>query len=160
MAQLGQTFDANGVAPATPMELIPPGDYTVEIVNSEMRDTKDGAGKYLWLEMDIVDGPCAKRKLWDRLNLVNGNSQAQEIAQRALSAICHAVGQMQVNDSEQLHHRPLKATVKVRPARGEYGASNEIRGYQPASGAPRPQQAQTGAPAAAKSAAPWKRNAA
>ena len=86
---------------------------------------------------------------------MNPNSQAQEIAQRALSAICHATGQMQVTDSEQLHNKLMKVTVKVRPAKGEYAASNEIRGYAASGGAARPSSQP-----AAKASAPWKRNAA
>lgn len=177
MAALNQTFDANSVAPSAPMEVLPPGKYPVQIVNSEMRSTKDNKGQYLWLELDILDGQFQGRKLWDRLNLVNGNQQAVEIAQRALSAICHATGQMAVSDSEQLHYKPMLATVKVKPAgpdnQGVHReAQNEVRGYEamaaPAASYPAPRQ-QTQAPvqAAAKPAAqaaastpPWRRTAA
>lgn len=172
MASLGGNFDASGVAPKEAFEVIPPGDYPVMIVASEMKDTKDGQGKYLWLELDITDGPCAGRKLWDRLNLVNRNAQAVEIAERTLSAICHAVGVLNVSDSEQLHGRAMVAKVKVKPAKGEYEASNEIAAYSaPAGGAvaprpaaaPRPANTSTApaaAPAAAKPAGgapPWRK---
>ncbi len=136
MAQLGGTFDASQVDPSQPHETLPPGDYRVQIVNSEMRATKTGTGQYLWLEMDILDGPLAGRKLFDRLNLVNPNRQAEEIAQRTLSAICHAVGRMQVADSEELHFKPLLVKVAV----GKTGY-NETKGYKPvanAAPAPRP----------------------
>lgn len=169
MASLGQTFDANGVEPNAPAEIIPPGKYPVQIVNSEMRATKDGNGQYLWLEIDIIDGQFRNRKLWDRLNLVNGNQQTAEIAQRTLSAICHATGQMQVSDSEQLHARPMLATVKVRPAGPDRSgtmrdAQNEVRGYEPLSGQAPAAVARAPAPQAPKPAAsavpPWKRTAA
>ena len=64
-----------------------------------MRPTKDGGGQYLWLELDVLEGPLAGRKLFDRLNLVNASAQTVEIAQRTLSAICHATGRLQVQDS-------------------------------------------------------------
>ena len=134
MANLGN-FDATQVQPNQPFEVIPGGKYPVQIVASEMRPTKDGSGQYLWLEEEIIDGEFKGRKLWDRLNLSNHNAQAVEIAERALSAICHAVGELHVADSEQLHFKPMVATVRVRPARDQYEASNEIRGYEPMSGA-------------------------
>ena len=135
MAALGQNFDATQVAPSAPMETVPPGDYVVQIINSEMKSTKDNTGQFLWLEMDIIDGEFQGRKLWDRLNLVNNNAQAVEISQRALSAICHSTGVLNVQDSEQLHFKPMVASVKVKPPKGEYDASNEIKGYKPLNGA-------------------------
>lgn len=173
MAQLGATFDATAVDPSAPFEVIPAGKYPVQIVASDMRPTKDGSGSYLWLELEILDGEQKGRKVYDRLNLDNQNQQAVEIAQRALSAICHATGKLHVSDSEDLHYIPMVATVRVRPGRvvdgKEYSASNEVRGYEPANGAApaRPAAAPVArpaavaaAPAAAPKAAPWKRNAA
>lgn len=169
MANLGGTFDASQVEPNQPFEVIPPGDYRVQITASSMETTKDGQGQYLKLELEVIEGSQAGRKLFDRLNLVNQNQQAVEIAQRTLSAICHAIGVMSVNDSEQLHMRPMMAKVKVSPERNvngkTYGPSNEIGGYKPAGGA-QPQQQKAFTPggntggAAASGTPPWKRNAA
>jgi hypothetical protein len=170
MAQLGTTFDATQVQPNQPFEVIPPGKYVVQIVASEMKPTNNGNGQYLWLEMDIIDGEHATRKLWDRLNLVNPNQQAVQIAERTLSAICHATGQLHVSDSEDLHFKPMIATVKVRPPRTDNGksfeASNEIRGYEPTAGSVAPvAQAQRPAPVAtapkptpvSSAAPPWRK---
>jgi hypothetical protein len=115
MASFGHTFDASTVDPTTPFEVLPPGQYRVQIVNSEMRVTKDGLGQYLYLELDVLEGTYAGRKLYDRLNLVNANPEAVEIAQRNLSALCRAAGKMQVSNSEQLHLIPIRVDVKVRP---------------------------------------------
>jgi hypothetical protein len=139
MAYLGATFDAHSIEPNTPFEVIPAGKYHVQIVNSEMRDTKVGTGQYLWMELAIIDGPHANKRLFERLNLVNSNEKAVEISQRMLSAICRATGQMSVTDSEQLHHKSMVATVKVRPAGPDKGgvmreAANEIGGYEPMDG--------------------------
>lgn len=109
-----------------------------------MRPTKDGRGQYLYLELDILDGQFAGRKLFDRLNLVNDNPDTVDIAKRALSSICRATGQMQVKDSEQLHLIPMIADVRVRPPKGQYGESNSIR-YLPRNAAA---PATTAAPAA------------
>ncbi len=136
MAYLGMNFDANSVAPATTFEVLPAGKYEVQIVQSEMKTTKDGHGSYLHLEMAILSGEHANRKLFDRLNLINNNQQAVEIAQRTLSAICHAIGVMNVDDSEKLHFKPMLVDVKVKPAgpdkQGVHReAQNEVKGYFP-----------------------------
>jgi len=127
MANLGTTFDASTVDPTQPFEVLPPGKYVVQIVASEMRVTKDGQGRYLWLELDVLEGDCAGRKLFDRLNLINNSPATVEFAQRTLSAICRATGRMQVQDSEDLHLVPMLADVKVQPPKNGYGESNSIR---------------------------------
>jgi hypothetical protein len=164
MAQLNQDFDASTVEPAAAFELLPPGNYVVRIVQSEMRATKAGDGQYLWLEMDILDGPHQGRKLWDQLNLVNPKQQTVDIAQRTLSAICHAVGQMQVADSEQLHFRAMQVTLAVEfdsrdkhLAPEERRKQNKIKGYTPMAASPSPRAgapAPNAAPAAPRLAAP------
>jgi hypothetical protein len=168
MAQLGGTFDANEVQPQQAFDVLPPGDYKVQIVQSDMVQNKAGTGQYLWLEMDIVDGQHQGRKLWDRLNLVNPNQQAQEIAQRQLSAICHAIGQLSVQDSEELHFKTLVAQVKVKPRQDTGENTNEVKGYKPVDGqqqaAPaagqqkkQPETAGAGSNKGGGSTPPWKR---
>jgi hypothetical protein len=127
MASFGQTFDASSVEPSSSYDVLPPGKYLGQIVASEMRPTKDGTGQYLYLEVDILEGQYAGRKLFDRLNLVNANPDTVEIAKRTLSSICRAVGKMQVSNSEQLHLIPMTLDVRVRPPKGLYGESNSIR---------------------------------
>ena len=160
MANLGATFDATTVEPTTPFEPLPPGRYIVQIVASEMRSTRDGSGQFLWLELDVIEGEHLGRKLWDRLNLINPNAQAVEIAQRTLSAICHAAGKLQVQDSEELHLIPMLADVKVQPPRNGYDASNKVR-YLPLEQAPTPAPAAAVRPApqatARPASPPWKK---
>lgn len=161
MAFIGGTFDASSVEPSAPFEIIPAGDYRVQITNSSMESTKAGTGSFLKLELEIMDGQQAGRKIFDRLNLDNPNAQAVEIAQRTLSAICHAVGVLTVSNSEDLHLRPMTAKVKVVERKDRAGeVSNEIGGYRP-DGSTAPSGAtQNAAATAAASAPPWKRNAA
>lgn len=169
MAHFGATFDATTVEPSKPIELLPPGRYVVQIVASEMRATKDGQGQYLWLELDVLEGEFQGRKLFDRLNLVNNNPTTVEIAQRTLSAICHATGRMQVQDSEELHLAPMTADVRVQPSKTEgYGPANTLRylplerpGQQAAAPTRPVAPAKPSAPAARPSGAtpPWRKNA-
>jgi len=133
MAVFGGVFDAKQVDPnKAAFEVFEPGSYPVMIVKSEMQPTKDGGGQFLYLELDILDGPHKGKKLFDRLNLVNNGPKketTEAMAQRTLSQICHAVGVLECTDSEQLHMKPMMAEVVVQPAKGQYEASNAIKKY-------------------------------
>lgn len=124
MAQLN--FDASRVEPATGFETVPAGWYNVMVDQSEMKPTNDGAGTRLNVRYVILDGPLQGRKLFQGFNLQNANAQAVEIAYKQLSALAHAVGHLQVGDSSELHNRPLKIKVKVKPAEGKYDEQNDV----------------------------------
>jgi hypothetical protein len=147
-------FDANVIEPSAPREVIAPGKYKAVITKSEERPTKAQTGSMLVLTCQIIEGPHNGVTLMDRLNLNNPNKTTEEIAQRTLSAICRAVGVMMPNESSDLHDKPLMITVKVKPADGQYAASNEISGYEPCGDG-----AAVAAPAVNSGAAtpPWKR---
>jgi hypothetical protein len=159
MAAIG-FFDASQVQPGGSYEVVPAGEYRAILVDSVMENTKSGSGQFLKLTLQIIDGPHAGVTLFDRLNLVNANPKAVEIAQRTLSAICHAVGVLQVQDSAQLHNRPLVARVAYKEGGepdgrgGVYGPSNEIKTYKAISQAA-PQQAPVQQPAFQQSAAAY-----
>lgn len=155
MAQLGAF---NPAEVQDDREIIPAGNYLAHIIESELAWTRSG-GQMLKLTWEIIDGPLAKRRVWDNLNIVNANSQAQQIAERSLKRICDAVGFAGVlTNSEQLHLKPVLLTVAVRPPEGEYGEQNTVKGYKPASGgvtavgAPAP----SAVPSAAPATMPWK----
>lgn len=151
MANLGN-FNASEIEPQGSFEPIPAGWYTAMIVDSEMKPTKNGTGEYLQLRLDIIDGDHQGRVLFDRLNLNNQNQTAVEIAQRQLSAICRSVGVMQPQDSSDLHDKPLRVKVAIRPAGNGYEASNEVKAYEPAQGGSAPA---AGAAAPASGKKPW-----
>jgi len=134
MAELN--FDAESIEPLGNFEPIPLGEYLVVISSSEIKETKGGKGKYLQFTYDVVDGEYKNRKIFDRLNIVNESKPAQEMAQRALSAICRAVGILHPKNSEDLHDKPLIVKVGIRAAQGEYQASNVVKGYKKADGSP------------------------
>lgn len=128
-------FNSQGISPQIAFDPVPAGWYTAHITGSELKPTKSGEGGYLELKMVVCEGDFANRVIYDRLNLYNTNETAREIAQRTLSAICHATGVFVIEDSQQLHGIPLQVKVSVRPAQGENTATNEVKGYRYANGA-------------------------
>ncbi len=124
-------FDARTVAPDTGVqEALPAGWYNVMIDQSEIKPTKANDGNYLELRFKVLDGAHVGKSVFGRLNLRNANPTAQEIGYKQLSAVAHAVGVLMIQDSSQLHNIPLKIKLKVRPARDDYEASNDITAYK------------------------------
>ena len=152
-------FNAADVEPQGSFEPIPAGWYSAMITDSEFKATKNGNGEYLQLRLDVIEGEHEGRVLFDRLNLNNPSQTAVEIAQRQLSAICRAIGVMTPSDSSELHDRPLKVKVSIRPAGNGYEASNEIKAYDSAEGAANPSagKSEQGPSHIGASKKPWQR---
>jgi hypothetical protein len=141
---------------------LPAGIYSVEITNSEIKDLKSGNGTGLALEFTIIDPEkYANRKVWQTLNLVHTNEQAQQIGQSQLSSLCRAVGIEVLEDTDELFQRVLKISTKITPAKGDYAARADVKDYMPA-GAKMPSPSpQAAAPAPQKAATPpWARKSA
>lgn len=128
MSQLNYKPDFND-AQENQYDPLPAGDYIVVIESSEMCDTKSGEGQYLKLGYQVIDGKFKGRKLFENLNLVNKNQQAEQIARRALNAICAAVDLPHVDDSAQLHNIPLSIKVGTRNS-DDYGPQNVIKQHR------------------------------
>jgi len=112
-------------------DCVPAGWYNVMVDETEMKPTKDGSGAYLQVRFTVLDGQYVNRKVFTRMNLQNSNPTAQEIAYKQLSALCHAVNVLQLQDSVQLHGLPLKVKVKVRKdSTGQYEDQNEVTAYK------------------------------
>jgi hypothetical protein len=148
-------FDANTVEPSSGFSPIPAGKYVAVITDDEMKDTRDGLGRYLQLTFEIIEGEYSGRKLWTRLNLENANMEAVKIARADLSAICRAVNVMQLKDSVELHNLPMVITVRLKKNKETDEMQNEIKGYESKQAyAP---GATASAPAAQTATAPWAR---
>lgn len=157
MANLGGTYQA-GNETMSDRSALPPGEYLAQIVKSEWKDARKEGNRYINLEFEVVDGEAKGRRFWSMLNLVNANTTAVEMAQRELNSICHAIGKLSVNDTEELHHIPMLVKLKVEEKDG-YEAQNRVVTYKPANGGAAPAPAGSAAtPAQTASATrkpPW-----
>lgn len=149
-------FNAENVEPNEPRDPVPAGWYKAVITSSEEKPTKAQTGSYLQMQIEIIEGEHAGRKVFDRLNLNNPNSTAVEIAQRTLSSICRAIGVMTPRQSADLHDKPMMVKIKVKPGDANYSASNEIADYAATN---KSQSADTSGAGGGGSSAtpPWKR---
>ena len=156
------SFDASTVAPQAPTGPIPAGVYLAHCIESDVGPLKSGNGTGLKMTFEILDGQYKNRKVWENLNIQHTSEETQRIAQSQLSALCHAVNVIKLEDTAALHFKPVKIKVTVREAQGQYQASNNIKGYESAGGAtpsfvPAPSEAAAAAAPAASKTPAWAR---
>lgn len=136
MPDLGGTFNPGDHEPRKDFEPLPAGWYAAMITESEIKDTSKGDGQYLRFKITIDSNQhpeIGARVVFDRLNLWNPNTTTVDIAQRTLAAICEAVGHTgELTDSDALNNRRLAIKLVVKPASGNYSASNEVKAYESA----------------------------
>lgn len=174
MAKLDSVFNSEDVPAREEFTPVPPGTYTAMVVASELKDTKKG-GQMIVLELDIMDGEHAGRKLFERLNIKNDNAKAVDIAFRTLGEIVKAVGKTTIKDTDELHNKRLAIEVRVDPPQPYIdkdgkeqpgSAQNSIKKFLPVSGAVSTPKAATQSPSVAatveskagdNSVPPWKR---
>jgi len=122
-------FKASEVPEDESFSIIPAGEYSAQIIQSEMKDTKAGTGMFLEMRVQLLDEPYTGRLVFERLNLVNPNETAVKIAQRTLADICEACGLDEVEESEELHGIEFKIKLAIDPPKGDFPESNKIKKY-------------------------------
>lgn len=160
-------------------ELLPAGWYTAQVTESEIVPLKSGMGQALKLTFEVLSEGYRNRKVWARLNVQHrGSPQAEQIAQQQLRELCESIGVVRMQDTVELHNKPVQIKVKIRKDdSGQYEDQNEVTGFKPAGagqpiagGIPQrasvpPANAPVAGPAAAPAAAagstpPWAKRAA
>ena len=118
--------------------MLPAGKYVVQIVESEMRVTSNGMGQFLWLMLDVLEGPYTGRKVFDQLNLVNQNPDHRR--DRAARAVSDLPCDRQDAGLRQRGTAPIPMTIQVtvKPPKNGYGERNAIRYLVPAQGTAKP----------------------
>ena len=135
MAKLPSAFNSNEHEKMDDYTAIDAGNYPAMIHRSEMKDTKakkEGRariGSYLELRFRILSGKFKNRVVFARLNLVNENPVAVELANKELATICEAAGKVVIEDSQELHGIPMTISVTKTPATANSPERNEIKGY-------------------------------
>lgn len=129
MAQLGNAFDSGQHDDMNNFDPIPAAEYTAQVTGSDVKATKDKTGKYIALEFTVLTGEFKGRKIWQNLNIVNKNPVTVEIAEKELATLCRAVGKSVIQDTQELHGKPMLMKVRIVPAKGQYPPKNAPTGY-------------------------------
>jgi hypothetical protein len=155
-------FNAENVNPneGTGFQIIPKGNYLMLIEKTEINESEDKTALYFKAQVSIVDGPYERQKLFPRITLQHPNETAQRIGQSQFSQLCHAIGKLNIKDTDELTLIPFIGRVDVvnewkalkikvdsgkasekqtkrfdyLEANGYRDDTNEIREYMPAAG--------------------------
>jgi hypothetical protein len=113
---------------------IPAGEYPAQIEEAELKDTKDGTGKYIRTQWSITGDKLQNRKFWFNFNIVNKNDQAVRIGLGQLKSMILASGATttKVTDASQIVG--LECLVKLKVVSDSYGESNEVTAFKKLTG--------------------------
>lgn len=101
MADLRGRYDSNA-DPSSGAEVLPAGLYTVKITGGDWKENSKKTGKFLQVNMQVVDGPHSGAIIIDRFNLDNPSRDAVQIANAEFAALRKAVGVQDPKDTTDL----------------------------------------------------------
>ena len=84
-------FNANEVEPSQEFQPLPEGKYEAVISDSDVKSTRNGSGRYVQLEFEVVSGEHKGRRVWGRYNIENPSADAVRIG-RAIPVIASLLG--------------------------------------------------------------------
>lgn len=116
---------------------MPAGEYLFSITESDVKPGARPGSQLLKLTYTCLSDGYKGRRMWQNLNLVHPNADAQRIAQSELREICEAVGlgNQVVDDSARLHGVPMWVRIRVeKDDTGRYDDANRPTGWKPANG--------------------------
>ena len=136
MGNLGQVFDFSGQAASkSDFEPLPAGWYAVEVTSGEVKTTKAGTGTRAAFRFDVRGGAFDGRVVFGSFNLTNSNPKAAEIGREQLGQFAIACGLVNAGDTNEFLGKRLEIKLIVKPAEGQYDASNDVKGYRALKGA-------------------------
>ena len=122
--------DFSQVEAASTFEPLPAGTYHCRYLKDEPRQSRSSGDTYLSATYVVVDGPYAKRQIFDRYLIWNKNPTCQRIHLGKIKAIGLAVGVPNPSDSGQFWGKELLLKVALRTD-DQGNQQNEVKGYLP-----------------------------
>lgn len=128
---------------------IPDGEYTLEAIDAEEKETAAG-GVMIKAKFEVVGGEYAGRWIWQNFNVVNKSEKAQNIGRAQLVAWATAAGKPEADDTDKLLGKKFKALVGIQEGTNGYKDSNRVKAFL----FDKPEAAEKKAPAAKAAAKP------
>lgn len=126
MANFG--FSTSQYDPNAGFDVLPAGDYVAMLVEADIRTNKSNTGDYINCKWLITEGEFINRTIYDAVNITHTNSMAEKIGRQRLSAIAHAIGCPEAQDTEQLIQKPCVLTLSIKRDE-KYGEQNIIKKF-------------------------------
>ena len=129
MAKFG--FDLNEVEADIQQDYrpCPKGDYKLQAVEAEEKETAKKNGMYIKVKFEVVSGEHTGRLLWENFNISNPSEVAQRIGRQQLVAWATACNKPDASDTDVLIGKTFEASVDIEKGTGGYEDSNKIKGY-------------------------------
>jgi hypothetical protein len=124
MASLAGRYDEEADAPS--FEVMPAGEYNLELTEAEIKATKDGKGELLKHTIRVIDGPYEGKLIFSNFNLQNANPQTMKMGNEAFKALRDVIDVPKPEDTDELCFKSFAGIVKVIPKKGEYDEKNDV----------------------------------
>jgi hypothetical protein len=131
--ELPEIFDPSTHEGTRDLDVIPAGWYSAQIIESSVKDARNGNGSYLLAVFQILSGEHAGRQIYQNVTLQNASQQAVEIGQRLLTDIYTAIGiTTPTKEINVLNFKPVMARVGIkRDKDGIYPDRNIVGSVRP-----------------------------
>jgi hypothetical protein len=159
--RLDNEFNVDDMPQGGGYDLLPDGWYSAKVTGAELKNTKNGLGKYIAVKYLILGPTHQGRVMFGNINIKNANPKAEEIGLAALRDLQLALGIPRLRDTDQLIGGDVQIKIKTRPPNDGYEAQNDIGGFKPLenrASTPPPPQNNDYAVASGKSSPPWRKN--
>ena len=129
MAKFG--FDVEEVEVDEPRDYkpIPAGEYKLQALEAEEKETAKKNGTYIKVKFEVVNGSHSGRYIWSNFNINNPSDIAQRIGRQQVVAWATACGKPEATDTDQLLEKTFDATVDIEKGTGGYEDSNVIKAF-------------------------------
>lgn len=126
--QAFQTAEAN-----SGFDPIPPGDYILQVSETELKNTKNGSGQYIKVAFTVMGPKYEGRKIFTNFNIRNASPEAERIGVSQLKALVVAGGVAEpLMDTDQLVGATVSARVTVDKSDDpQYDDQNRVSHYKP-----------------------------
>jgi hypothetical protein len=121
--ELPEVFD-------TSYDPLPPGWYQARVAAVEARPNKANTGQYLAVRYDIIGPTHQGRVIYGNLNISNPSAKAEQIGRQQLGQLMMAIWLKRISDTDELIGGTCEIKLEIRPADGQYKASNDVKGWK------------------------------
>ncbi|MCP4477817.1 MAG: hypothetical protein GY818_06975 [Planctomycetaceae bacterium] len=120
-------------------ELIPKGDQTLRAIEIQLQqcgpNAKDPNGQYIDAQFEVVDGPFANRRIFQKFNVININQEAVNIALGEIKQWIAATGEQAEGELTMsrilaLEGRQFVGLIGVDKGRNNYPDKNKISQFK------------------------------
>ena len=111
--------------------VVPEGTYRCLVENAEIKTTKSGTGRYVQVNLSVLDQPHKGAKVMAFLNFENQNQTAQNIGRAQLKKFLASFGVTQALDLDQIGFlaKNKVTNVEVEVEDGPKGPQNRVAAF-------------------------------